>query len=300
MSKVNLVNAIITVVVLTSAVAHAGQFNSPVPIANSGQIYIGIGYSYESAEFEPDEKSQENFIADLGGKLVDKNYWKDTTTKQHGAYIESGYGIFEDWELYGRFGAANAKIENFGTLREEDSTSGEILGISSIENNLKPYGTAGFRGVIYGNKYISIGPFAQFTLYSNYRDQKTVNYTLTGVGGTTIVDTTASITREYKTPWNVNAGLSARVLLEETEFGSGYLYGGGFYYASRAEARSTVDVDSSFPRINLNYSTDLEDSGNFGGFAGLSLVLNSDITLNLEMQFKSKASFGVSLSKAFF
>jgi len=263
-------------------------------------LTFSIGYTYESSELEPDNKNQKNFIADLGKTQLDDDYWKDTTIKQHGVYIESGFSFWGDWEIYARAGAANAQVESFGKLRDKDASTGEDYDISDIENDIKPYGTAGFRGVLLGNKYISIGPFAQLTVYSNYSDEHTIDYKITGTGGAPSITSTASITRRYRNPWNASAGLSARALLVETDVGSGYIYGGGFYYLSRAQARTNLNLDEVFPKVRLNYSTELKENGNWGGFAGFSFVLSGGTTLNVEVQLKSKPSFGVSLSKGFF
>ncbi|HVN22864.1 MAG TPA: hypothetical protein VMT71_02755, partial [Syntrophorhabdales bacterium] len=149
----SIIGAILAVMIIVSA-ASAGEFGPPEPTAAPGKFSLGVGYWFD----QPNMKLDSNHL--LG----------TMTSKSNQYYLQGTYTFLKNWEVYGRFGAADQKLDT-DTRNYSDSA--------------EPYGTLGFKGLAYQYKNFGIGPFVQGSWYGDH----------TGV---------------MKNQWDVNLGISAQ------------------------------------------------------------------------------------------
>jgi len=255
----------IAAIFATGSMVYAGQFGPPEPAAKEGKAALGLGYFYSSAKLKP--KNTEDF-------------WEIKPT-QNQAYLQLGYGIAKNWEVYLRVGGADIKIKN--AITDTDLTN---TGPKDFKDGIKPFGTLGIRGLLYesNNKSFGIGPFIQTSLYSSYKDE----WTLSELGWSD----SGTIKVKVKNPWDVNLGISAQVKIGEV-----ILYGGPAAYWNKAKAEG--DAQNLTTGKSFSGSTTFKEKNNIGGFAGVRVPLGKGLSLEVEGQMKSKFSMGGALTYSF-
>jgi hypothetical protein len=171
--------------------AAAGQFGPAEPIAKGGKFSLGTGYFFDQRKWEPDKEVS----------------FDEGKSRSNQIYIQGSFGLIRNWEIYGRFASADLELPDWSTHFTAD---------------YKPSGTLGIKGVLFPSidpeGYISIGPFLQSSLGSNYKDSNIIEKT------------------EVKTPWDINFGTTIQVKNEGICF-----YFGPVVYWQRAK----IEVERS-------------------------------------------------------
>lgn len=248
------------IVLFVGGAAYAGQFGPVDPAAKEGQFSVGIGAMHKQAKWEPN----------------DDDFFEDSKVKQNQIYIQAGYGVVKNLEIYARLGLADLKIN-------------DAFLVDDFDDGLKPFGTLGVKGVFPLTKAISIAPFAQASIYSNYSDDMTATDTLPApleVGGvifpagTYTVDVRGKVER----PWEIDLGAAL-----QAKVGDAIIYGGPVLYWSNAEFKADVTLTGPVSGAG-SVSSDAEEKSNIGGFAGFRLPLAKGIAVEVEGQLKSKFS----------
>jgi hypothetical protein len=192
------------------------------------------------------------------GPTLFEHEW-DIRTESHQGYLQGSYGITKDWEVYGRLGAGDVKFN------DKD--------MDELRDSAKIFGSLGFKGVMYSYRMFSLSLFGQGTLYSDCKDS---------ISGRPV---TGDL--ELKDYYNLNAGLSGQ--LKHKDFA---IYGGPFWYYSRAK----LDVSVNVPGSLISDSGGVESKHNMGGFLGVSIPLDTRVRLNFEGQLRHSISYGALVS----
>jgi hypothetical protein len=153
----SIIVTLLAVLFIVSA-ASAGQFGPPEPMADTGKFSFGLGYWFDQTEMKQGSSH-------LLGTMTDKS-------NQY--YLQGNYTFLKDWEVYGRFGASDLKVNT---------------GVGNFSDSGEPYGTLGFKGVFYRYKNFAVGPFIQGSWYGDH----------TGVAKNQW-DTNVGISAQYKVP----------------------------------------------------------------------------------------------------
>lgn len=267
MKKLILVIAIAAIFV-TSSMAYAGQFGTPV--AKEGKAALGMGYFHYSAEWEPEDSG-----------------WIKTKINQNRIYLHLGYGFTRNWEAYLRVGGADLRYKEPFLLNNAD-----------FKEDLQPFGTIGIRGVVDVTPSFGIGPFLQATLGSSYTDKESLSATLTApvtVYGTTIPAGTYTVTETLKSKdaQEIDLGVVFQGKVE-----GAIVYGGPVVYWARAKADHAIGVTGPVT-ASITDSTTYKEKNNIGGFAGIRWTLGNGLTLEVEGQLKSMFSMGGALTYSF-
>ncbi len=218
-------------VLFLSTAAWAGPFGPPEPFADPGKFSLELGYSFDRTGMKQD-----------GDRLG---------LRSHQYFLQGDYSLIKDWEVYGRFGAADERV--FDRDLHKRFTDGA-----------EPYGSLGFKGVLYRYNNFALGPFVEGSWYGDH-------------SGLT------------KNQWDANLGMSAQYKLSIVRGYALTVYGGPFAYLRQADSEtSTLPQD------------DMKERHNLGGFLGVSLpVFNPRVVLNAEAQMKERLGGGLSLGYKF-
>jgi len=270
--------------ILASSSAYAGQFGPPEPTAKEGKVTLGVGYFYSSAKWKPKDADKTDPSSGTNDKI-----WRETKSNQNQAYLQLGYGFMKNAEVYVRGGAADEKIKNaFETGNRFGVTRSGFK--SDVEDDFKPFGTIGAKGVFNISDSFGIGPFVQASFYSSYEDS---------TSGT--VDGSPENQKiKISSPWEVDLGLGL-----QGKIGGAIIYGGPVVYWARQKAEWTGKLSApgaTYTATGTNtytVSTRYKEKGNIGGFAGLRVPLSKSIGIEVEGQYKSEFSFGGALTYSF-
>jgi len=222
--------------------AAAGQFGPAEPMAKQGKFSLGIGYFFDQREWEPDKEVP----------------FGEGKSRSNQIYLQGSFGLMRNWEIYGRFAAADLALPDWSTHFTAD---------------YKPSGTLGIKGALFPSidpeGYISIGPFLQSSLGSNYKDRNIIEKT------------------EVKTPWDINFGATIQVKNQGICF-----YFGPVVYWQRAK----IEVERS---SGQHFSATFKEKSNLGGFMGVKFTLYDNINIEAEGQYKGEFSGGGSITYSF-
>jgi hypothetical protein len=223
-----LMGAVLLTLVIGTTV-WAGPFGPPEPLPDPGQFSLGAGYWSDGTGMKDGDR--------LG-------------LRSHQYYLRGDYSFLKDWEVYGRAGAADE------TIHDHD------LG-QRFTDGSQPYGTLGFKGVVYRNGNFAVGPFIEGSWYGDH----------------------SGVTNNQ---WDANLGISAqyKIPIARTAL---TVYGGPFAYMH--EATSEI---SALPNDGIR------ERSNLGGFLGVGMpVFSQKLFLTVEAQMKDKIGTGASLSYKF-
>ncbi len=217
----------------------------PAQPENSSGLSLGFGYQQISSEWEIDGS--------------------DVETRQQMPYIQLGLGASKHFSIYLQGGIADLEVIK---LFDEKTDA---------EDDFKPFGTVGIKGLFTDRKPIGIGYFVQGSYFSDYEDE--------GVLATFDTDL------EFRKNWEAIGGL---VLQAEIE--GALLYGGPMYFLREGE----VTVKSTVPLLGTVEETfDYEETDNFGAFVGIRWPITKTILFDGEVQFRSDTAAGGALHFVF-
>ncbi|BCR06956.1 hypothetical protein DESUT3_40250 [Desulfuromonas versatilis] len=179
--------------------------------------------------------------------------------EQVNGFAQAGFGITDNVEIYGQLGAADLNIE--GIFDDED-----------FEDGYLPFGTLGFRALLTDRRPIAMGIFAQGSyFFDTYEDSGLID------------GTPAKL--EFNSMYELNGGIALH-----TEIEGALLYFGPFFFVREVD----LDVSSA-----TSDSGTVEEDSNFGGFVGIRWPLKNGMNIELEGQYRTKASVGGSIQYVF-
>jgi len=244
----SIIGAILAVMIIVSA-ASAGEFGPPEPTAAPGKFSLGVGYWFDQSNMK-----------------LDSNHLLGTmTSKSNQYYLQGTYTFLKNWEVYGRFGAADQKLDT-DTRNYSDSA--------------EPYGTLGFKGLAYQYKNFGIGPFVQGSWYGDH----------TGV---------------MKNQWDVNLGISAQYKVPVggcalTVYGGPFAY---WHQADSSLPYHSLfwhQAALGLPPGPIAPQDDIKQKNNVGGFLGVKFpIVNQKVFFTVEGQLTNEVGAGASIAYAF-
>lgn len=243
---------------LFTGLLHAGQFGAAEPIANPGKLSLGGGYFYSQTEWESFDVLFANVAVSTGTQVLRSNQ----------GYLQGSFAFSKNLEEYIRLGVADAS--------------------NMLSDQTKFFGTFGVRGFFKINDWFALGPFVQFSAYSDYKDVKSYP----AMAGGTL--TTATVLAHIKNPWDLNVGLTL-----QTGKNGFILYGGPVVYWQRARVDTDLKIAVGNATAGMSDSVKVYEKSNIGAFLGVRLPLTQQLNAEIEGQYKGKASVGGSLSYSF-
>ena len=229
-----IVAVVVFVTIMIAATGWAGQFGPPEPMADPGKFSLGVGYWLDRSKMR-----------------LQGDYGLGTRSNQY--YLQGSYSFLKDWEVYGRLGEADLRMYSSDTKQH-------------FSDGVAPYGTLGFKGVVYRYKNFAIGPFLEESWYAGHTD----------------VD---------HGQWDLNLGVSAQYKIP-TASRDLTVYGGPFAYWRRAESNLSLNAPPM--------GDDMKEKHNIGGFLGVKVpVVQQKIFFTAEAQMRDRVGAGASLSYKF-
>jgi hypothetical protein len=245
--------AVLIAVLLPGIIFAAGLFGPPQTVSRKdGGLNTAIGYWH-----------YEDKLKD-GGEYV---------LKQNQLYSHAGYGSRDIWEIYGRLGIADLKLEN--AFSPSDSlTSVSKTNMGDTWNNI--FGTLGGKAFYPYNQIFGIGAFVQGTYFFNYFNDNTS-------GSRAGIPINAGV--KLKDMWNLNIGVGGQMSTGDAKF-----YLGPYFY--RTETRAYPSSSG----IQFPHDTTLDSKANFGVFAGIDVPIGRGFRFNIESQYAERLSLGAAIS----
>jgi len=232
--------------------AAGGPFGPPQPIAReAGGLHTAIGYWHQEDRYKN------------GAEFV---------TRQDQVYSEAGYGAQNRWDIYGRIGVSNLKIQ------DTFSSSSPLTTISNndFDENWKFFGTLGAKVFYPFSKTFGMGAFVQGSYsFNSLKDD------VSGTNGGTPYRAVLSV----NDLWDVNFGIGFQATVP---YGI-RLYAGPYVYYSEA----TASLSTNVPGLQFSTAdTSIKNKTNAGGFAGIDLPLAKGFRMNVEGQCSERFSAG--------
>jgi hypothetical protein len=237
---------------------HAGQFGAAEPIANPGKLSLGVGYFYSQTEWESFDVRFANTTVSTESQVL----------KSKQAYVQGSFAFSKNLEEYIRLGGADTS----------DMLNGQT----------KFFWTGGLRSFFKINDWFAMGPFLQFSAYSDCKDVK--SYSAVAGGAPAI----ATALTHMKNPWDFNIGLTL-----QTGTNGFIVYGGPVAYWQRGRVETNLMVPVGTAAVGMSDSVKIYEKSNIGAFLGVTLPLTKQLRFEIEGQYKGKVSVGGALSYSF-
>lgn len=240
------------IITVFPALALAGLIGPPQPVSRKdGGLHTGIGYWHHE------------------DKLKDG---RDYTLKQNQLYTHAGYGSGDLWEIYGRIGISDVKLQNAFSPTQSATTSSK----TDLEDNWNNFfGTLGAKIFTPVGRTFGLGAFAQGTWFFNDFSDSASG---TRNGSPFISEL------KIKELWDVNFGIAFQAtVMDETR-----LYAGPYLYYSEAK----ISPSANIPGLQFTGDETLKSKSNAGGFAGVDTPLGKGFRANIEAQFSDRVSIG--------
>ena len=283
MEKRILMLAVITAVgVLASASIAGGPLGPPKAFVGHGKWLIDVEYAQEDMDLKSTGRARSYFY-DAGAWTPVEN----TFTKFNIKGIESdvifgslAYGLWENWDVYVRLGAANAKDDM--QERGPFAVPGESYNFDGSHGFACGFGTrTTFRQ--YGRW--TFGAVGQVTWINPGDD----DVSWSGE----VEDATSTISGDVELDWwQFQAGLGATYQAD-----GWWIYGGPclFFVNGDLDAKLTETVDGD--QYRYKYRHDLREESEFGGWFGVGCQLTRDTSCYAEYQiYKDGWVLGVGMA----
>jgi hypothetical protein len=244
--------SVFMILAMQGIAAADGPFGSPQPIAKeAGGLHTAIGYWHHEDIYKN------------GAEFV---------TRQDQVYSEAGYGAQNRWDIYGRIGVSNLKIQDtFSSSSPLTTTSN-----NDFDENWKFFGTLGAKVFYPFSKTFGMGAFVQGSYsFNSLKDD------VSGTNGGTPYRAVLSV----NDLWDVNFGIGFQATVP---YGI-RLYAGPYVYYSEA----TASLSTNVPGLQFSTAdTSIKNKTNAGGFAGIDLPLAKGFRMNVEGQCSERFSAG--------
>lgn len=256
MKKFNTAAAVFLIIFLMpGAVLADGLFGPPQPISRKdGGLHTAVGYWHYEDKFKD------------GG---------DYLLKQNQIYTHAGYGARDLWEIYGRLGAADMKLEN-AFSPSAGATTVSHTNLNDTWNNF--FGTLGGKLFYPYNQIFGVGAFLQGTYY--------INYFSDGVSGTR-GGAPYNAGLKIKNMWDLDFGVGGQMSVAETRF-----YLGPYFHHAEANASPAPAVTG----LQFASDTTIKNKSSVGVFAGIDAPLGRGFRFNIEAHYCEELSIGAGVS----
>lgn len=246
---------VLIVMLLPVSIFAGSLFGPPQPVSRpDGGLHTAIGYWRYEDKFKD------------GGDYV---------LKQNQLYTHAGYGARDLWEVYGRLGVADMKLEN--AFSPTDAlTSASRSDLNDTWNNF--FGTLGGKLFYPYGKIFGVGAFLQGTYFFNYFSD--------GVSGTRAGGPyTAGL--KIKNMWDLNFGIGGQMAVADTKF-----YLGPYFHHAEANASPAPAMTG----LQFASDTTIKNKSSVGVFAGIDAPLGRGFRFNIEAHYCEELSIGAGIS----
>ncbi len=253
--KISAAAVLVSVILLPGTTIAGALFGPPQPVSrHEGGLHTAIGYWRCEDKFENG---------------------RDYVMKQNQVYTHAGYGARDLWEIYGRLGLADMKLED-AFSPADGLTSALKSNLNDTWNNF--FGSLGGKVFYPYNKIFGAGAFLQGTYYFNYFSD--------GVSGTRNGGPYEAGLK-IKNMWDLNFGIGGQMSVADTRF-----YLGPYYRHAEAEASPSPAA----PGLQFTQDTTIRNKSGFGAFAGIDAPLGRGFRFNIEGQYSEQLSIGAAVS----
>jgi hypothetical protein len=244
MKKALVVMSVLFLAVLSVDVFAIGNIGTPTAELNKGQWSVGWDYAYSDKDLDASKMKYKDSTSGPGKTAFD---FENVRTNFY--YATLGYGLTDDWEVYG------------------------LLGIADICGEVRwPEYSSRWEGCNFDNDIA--GGFG--TRYTFYKDNK-VRW-----GATTQmnwIDTSFNLSPTGYEIVSLNAYELLVAIGPTVDMGGWKLYGGPFFYMINGHAK---DKETWSDGSWWKGSSDVEAENNFGGYIGMQLDLTKKCDLKVE------------------
>jgi hypothetical protein len=247
MKKTLIVMSMLFLAALSVDVSAIGNIGAPTAELRAGQWSVGGDYSYSDIDLDT---GRTKGIHSISGPFDTAFEFDDVKTNFY--YATLGYGLADNWEVYGR------------------------LGIADIKSNSRwPEDSSVWTGRNFDNDLVW-GVGTRYTFYQQDKVRWGVTAQMSWIDTTSVVYRSVDDTKQ-------TFDLSVYDLLiavgPTVDMGGWKLYGGPFYYMINGD----VDMKETFPGGWWKGSSDVEEDSSFGGYVGAAIPLatNTDMTFEV-------------------
>lgn len=270
MEKRMLVVAVITAVgVFSSAAIAGGPLGPPKAFVGHGKWLVDVEYAHEDIDLTSCGKGlffDWNGSDPIEGRIT-KFGIEDLESDMF--FGSLAYGLCDTWDLYARLGAANAKdkLEAFGTAL---SLPGESYDFSGSHGFAWGVGT---RGTFCQWGSWTLGAVGQVTWVNPGDDDVSWSYESEG----TVFDLRGDVEIDWR-QFQVGLGVTYQA-------DGWWVYGGPCWFFVNGELDSTImEAQDGSPTYRYEYSHDLREESEFGGWVGAGCQLPKGMTCYAEGQ----------------
>lgn len=228
------------VLAMTSGCVLATELGPLKETADFGEISIGGAYYYGESDWDTGTSRGDN----LSENVIRDGYLGKFTV-----------GLHPDLEVFVKAG-------------KESIQKGSHSGLSSDNDD---FFSVGGKAVLYRKDGLMVGPFIQYSEFSDYRI----------VADFAAGSTTIPMVAEVKALSTLEVGVAAQYQIQKTS-----VFGGIFHYSADADASGTFDGDV--------FSTGIEEDASVGVYAGVSQALTD--RWNVGAEIRSASDLGAALS----
>jgi hypothetical protein len=154
-----------------------------------------------------------------------------------------------------------------------------------LELGYEPFVALGLRGAVYRTPRFALGAFFEYTSFRDYSIERK---------GTAIgfdLPIYYEVRMEFRDMYDLAAGINLDLAGDW-----GLFYAGAFYYRAAAEATGHYEKTNE-PTQEYTFTSDVEEKGEIGVDAGLTIILAPVLNLTVEGRLKSQPSVSLSLGR---
>jgi hypothetical protein len=272
--KLRLAGVTFLVMVMACSTSFGLDFMGP-PVSSIGQgrFSVGVDYSYSSMDLE---LSGGRWVDHLDGEFLDSGKALSLELRDfemNRAYANLGFGLLDNLDAFIRLGVADGRFGDSMWAENEE-----------FESNPEPAIGAGVRATFYENERFALGGLFQ-TSWARFDGRLDSPYWASA-------DYVELDITEIQIALGTAVKLSDQVAI----------YGGPFFHfvdGTLDDEMNEADIDLG-GLVNTQYSWDVKESSNFGGYIGASFNASENACFNIEYQHTSDAdAIGVSFAWRF-
>ena len=231
-------------VIAAVAPAYAVEIGSPELTADANDIAFSLHYYYDESDWDTGSRK--------GNRILDQ-------LERQGVVGKFTIGLHKNLEVFARLGL-------------EDMESDPALNEYRFTSRGDSFVGVGMKGVVFRNDDWTVGPFIQYTGFSN----QSIAGNIADGGVLRPLDVEVE---DFST---LEAGVSAQYSLEKFD-----LFGGLYAYKTDADVSGTYD--------GAPLETDIEEDGNLGLFIGANYAISNNWLASAEAQVNSGAGIAIGI-----
>ncbi|MHC4153406.1 MAG: hypothetical protein ACYST6_00550 [Planctomycetota bacterium] len=232
----------------------------PTSSYGQGRVSAGVDYSYSDMDLELENGS---WVEHLDGAFFDSGDAVSLTLKDfqmNKVYANLGLGLVDNLDVFLRLGVADATFD--------DAIWGDN---EEFESHAEPAVGAGIRATFYENENFALGVLCQAS-WARFDGQLDSPYWPSA-------DYVEVDIAEIQIAVGPTVKLTDQIAI----------YGGPFFHFVDGSLDDEFCEAAEGGLINAEYSWDVQESSNFGGYIGASLNLAENTSFNIEYQHTADA-----------